>query len=64
MGVKLEAKEPHQAFSGGVGFSCAEGLGLVPPNSPHWDFPVDQRAYVDASLGKKSMLWEKLVNRG
>lgn len=29
-----------------------------------WDFPVDQRAYVDASLGRKSMLWEKLVNRG
>lgn len=36
----------------------------MPPNSPHWDFPVDQRAHVDATLGRKSMLWEKLSIEG
>lgn len=45
-----------QAPSSETGSSCADRLGLGPPNSPQWDFPVDQRAHVNASLGKKSML--------
>lgn len=46
-----------QGLSGETGFACADRLGLLPSNSPHWGFPVDHRAHVNASLGKKSMLW-------
>lgn len=46
-----------QAPSSETGFACADRLGLLPSNSPHWDFPVDHRAHVDASLGKESMFW-------
>lgn len=41
-----------QAPSSEIGFSCADRLGFGPPNSPQWDFPVDQRAHVNANLGK------------
>lgn len=57
LGVELEAEEPHEvpAPLSEIGFSCADRLG--PPNSPHWDFPIDQRAHDNANLGKRSMLW-------
>ena len=41
-----------QAPSSEIGFSCVDRRGIGPPNSPQWDFPVDQRAYVNANLGK------------
>lgn len=56
MGVKLEV-EVSRHHPVRLGFLVLTDWDLGHQTAYIGDFPVDQRAHVNANLGKKSMLW-------